>query len=385
MKKKLIRITTIPISLKTLLKGQLKYMSQYYEILAISSDGDCFETMTQEQEIRGVRINMTRKISPLSDFVALIRLIFLFIRERPFIVHTHTPKAGTLGQIAAWIARVPHRLHTVAGLPLLETKGCKRLLLTFVEKITYGCATRIFPNSFGLKEIILLNKYAPKRKLEVLCNGSSNGIDTFFFSMNQIGDQGNQIKTRLNIRPSDFTFCFVGRMVKDKGINELVRAFVSLNKKYPDTRLLLVGPFEKELDPLSHEVENIIFTHEKISYMGYQEDVRPYFAASNALVFPSYREGFPNVVMQAGAMGLPSIVTDINGCNEIIIEGKNGIIIPPKNEIALCNAMNYFIEHKDDKVKEMAANARPLIESRYEQKMVWEAILAMYKNLEQKK
>lgn len=176
-----------------------------------------------------------------------------------------------------------------------------------------------------------------------------------------------------------FTFCFVGRIVRDKGINELVHAFVWLYQEYSKINLLLVGPLERKQAPLLPEVEKELFIHPAIRFVGWQADVRPFLAASDALVFPSYREGFPNVVMQAGAMDLPSIVTDINGCNEIIIEGKNGMIVPPRNVNALHQALHWFITHPKE-VEEMAAHARSLIVSRSEQQKVWEALLKEYQS-----
>ena len=174
----------------------------------------------------------------------------------------------------------------------------------------------------------------------------------------------------------------MGRIVKDKGINELVLAFVRLTKVYPEVRLLLVGSFEADLDPVSSEIEHTILNHSSISFLGFQQDIRPYLAASDALAFPSYREGFPNVVLQAGALGLPSIVTDINGCNEIIEDGVNGVIIPPQDEEALYGAMKFFVEHRDTDVRAMAKKARPIIVDRFEQHKVWEALLAEYQSLE---
>ena len=159
-------------------------------------------------------------------------------------------------------------------------------------------------------------------------------------------------------------------------MNELVAAFEKLSAENKKVKLLLVGPFEEELDPLQEKTTAIIKNNKQIISVGYQNDVRPYFAIANALAFPSYREGFPNVVMQAGAMGLPSIVTDINGCNEIIEAQKNGMIIPVKSVMPLYNAMVVMI-----KDKQMRLNARDMITNRFEQKVVWEALLNEYKTL----
>lgn len=383
MKKKLIRITTVPVSLKVLLKGQLNFMAQYYDIVAVSSGDSDFDEALKQENVRGVAINMSRKITPIKDLLALVKLIALFYKEKPFIVHTHTPKAGTLGMLAAYVCRVPHRLHTVAGLPLLEATGKKRKLLDFVEKITYRCATRIYPNSVEMKKIILHNSYTSASKLRVIGNGSSNGIDTQYFSTGQVKELVGILKSELEINKDDFVFCFVGRIVRDKGIEELIGAFQRLSEFYSQIKLILVGNYEKQLDPLTPMIEQTIEHHPMIRFVGFQNDVRPYLVLSDAFVFPSYREGFPNVVMQAGAMGIPSIVSDINGCNEIIQQGVNGHIIPVKDKDALYNSMEYFICNKD-KVIEMAQHSREIITQRYEREYVWNCILEEYKSLENK-
>jgi len=381
MKNKLLRITTVPVSLKILLKGQHRFFSQYFEVVGVSSPGKELNEVAESEGIRVVPVEMKRQVSLLNDLISLMRMYLLIKKEKPYIIHTHTPKAGMLGMIAGWLTRVPVRLHTVAGLPLMESTGLRRNVLNAVEKVTYACATRVYPNSQGLKIIILQHQFCSPSKLRVIGNGSSNGIDTNWFSPGQVSlETKADLRKKLNIDNSDFVFVFVGRLVRDKGVNELVRAFSSLNKIYPRVKLLLVGDAEKDLDPLYSETELCIRENQAIITPGFQKDVRPYLAIADALVFPSYREGFPNVVMQAGAMCLPSIVTDINGCNEIIISGENGEIIPPKDAEALYNKMKEWIE-QPEKAAAMAAKARALVESRYEQKMVWEALLEEYRKI----
>ncbi len=379
---KLIRITTVPLSLDKLLEGQLRFMSEFYEVIAVSSEKEYLERIGQKENVPTFHIEMTRKITPIQDVISVIKMYFFFKKTKPFIVHTHTPKAGIVGMLAAKLAGVPHRLHTVAGLPLLEATGIKRKVLDFVEKLTYSSATKVYPNSKALLDIIQQNNYCEASKLKVIGNGSSNGIDTNYFDKSHFSaEQNNTLKNKLGIANSDFVFIFVGRIVADKGINELVAAFSTLQNEITNVKLLLVGPFEQELNPLQPETMKEIQTNSNLISVGYQNDVRPYFAISNALVFPSYREGFPNVVMQAGAMNLPSIVSNINGCNEIIIEGENGTIIPVKDENALLNAMKNYAQN-DIVIQKHTQNARPLIVSRYEQKVVWDAILKEYRTFE---
>lgn len=372
---KLLRISTIPNSLAGLLKGQLKMLNEQYEVVAVSSPGKAMEVLHEREGVRTIETPMERRISLVKDFISLLRMIRIFAKERPYMIHSITPKAGMISMLAGWITRVPIRIHTFTGLVFPTATGGKKKLLIAMDRLTCACATHIIPEGEGVKRDLMTYRIT-KKPLRVIANGNVNGVDLTYF--NRTDEVMKQAATyRLE---ECFTFCFVGRMVRDKGINELVSAFIRLHQKYTKLRLLLVGPFEKKLDPLLPETEKAIQEHPAISFVGLQPDVRPFLAASDALVFPSYREGFPNVVLQAGAMGLPSIVTDINGCNEIIIPNENGVIIPSKNEEVLYQAMESFLVNPGE-VKRMARNARSMIASRYDQKIVWEALLKEYKRI----
>lgn len=352
-------------------------LSEYYEVVAVSSPGEKMKVLEEREGVRTVSIPMERRISLVKDFISLLRLIVLFAKERPDMVHSITPKAGLLSMLAAWITRVPVRMHTFTGLVFPTATGKMQKLLIAMDRLTCFCATHINPEGEGegVKRD-LVNYNITSRPLHIIANGNVNGIDLEYFDKTpEVVEKACSYK-----KEGTFTFCFVGRMVRDKGINELVHSFLRLYQKDERVRLLLVGPFEKELDPVLPEVEEHILHHPGICYMGYQNDVRPFLVASDALVFPSYREGFPNVVIQAGAMGLPAIVTDINGCNEIVLPDLNGVIIPSKDEQALYESMKYFASHPVE-VEKMAANARPLIASRYEQRIVWNALLDEYKSI----
>lgn len=379
---KLVRITTIPLSLEKLLEGQLSFMNQYYDVIAISAEEERLNKYGEDNGVRTFCVELTRAITPLQDIKSLISLYIFLKTEKPLIVHTHTPKAGIIGMLAGKLAGVPIRLHTVAGLPLLETTGIKRKILDRVEAFTYKLANRVYPNSFELKEIILKLGYTKEYKLKVLGSGSSNGIDTNYFDPSDFDDLDKlKLKNELGISESDLVYIFVGRLVKEKGINELVRSFVTLQRLRSEISLILVGPFEQELDPVDYEVYHLIQSHSKIFATGYQQDVRPYFSISDILTFPSYREGFPNVVMQANAMGLPAIVTNINGCNEIVKEEENGIIIPVKDLEALQNAMDKLYLNSELRAK-LSNRSRGLITSKYERQGFWEILLKEYKELE---
>lgn len=359
----------------------MEYISQHgYEIYASSGRPfEDFEEKEQQEKVKMFKIkHLVRPINVIYDFIAIIETVRLIRKIKPDIVHTQTPKAGMVGMFAAWLCRVPIRIHTVGGLRLIEEKGLFRKVLDLIEKITYAAATIVQPNSKALCDFIIEHKYAPKRKIKVIHNGSTNGINLENFSRSkEIMTKANEIKVDLG---GAFTYIFVGRIVRDKGICELVEAFTRLYQETPHIRLLLVGNFEQDLDPLPESVYHTIKTHKAIYCSGWQDDVRPWLAVADALAFPSYREGFPNVVMQAGAMELPSVVSDINGCNEIIIEGKNGLIVPPHDASALYHGMKRIME---DKVlyNHCKQNARPLIASRYKQEDVWQGMLELYNSL----
>lgn len=379
---KLIRITTVPQSLRGLLKGQLKFMTQNgYEVIGVSSPGDALNDVATDEGVETVAIEMTRTIAPFKDLKALFQLIRLFRKEKPQIVHTHTPKAGLLGMIAAKIAGVPFRLHTVAGMPLTVATGTKRKLLNQIEKLTYSCAAKVYPNSYGLEKIILDEKFTSPKKLKVIGKGSSNGIDTSQFNPELVSNETKKrLREELGIKEDDLVFLFVGRVVKDKGINELVQAFENIQKEYPKSHLVLVGSFERHLDPLKTETENVINNHSNIHAVGYKTNVIDYFAMSDVLTFPSYREGFPNVVMQAAAMQLNAIVSDINGCNEIIQNGENGWIVPVQNVNELKKQMKWCLQNKEVS-KQMGLKSRKIMQSDYERTFVWNEILKEYKEL----
>lgn len=355
------------MSLNIFCRGLLSELKdEGYEVIALSSpDGDLAE-LGRREKVRTIGVSMERHVSPLKDLISLIRLIRVMRKERPVMVHSMTPKAGLLCMMAAWIAHVPIRVHTFTGLVWPTQTGLSRKILMLTDRITCFCATHIIPEGEGVKHD--LSSCITDKPMRVLGYGNVRGVDLDYWKRSG-GSRTEGWLSERREKKEPFTFVFVGRIVRDKGINELVNAFSRLNKNYPDTRLLLVGPVEDDLDPVLPETRMAIEKEESIISVGSQKDVRPYYEASDALVFPSYREGFPNVVLEAGAMELPSIVTDINGSREIIEEGVNGVIVPPRDESALYEAMEDMVTHPE-KVSKMSAKSRPMIAARYEQSFV---------------
>jgi glycosyltransferase involved in cell wall biosynthesis len=283
--------------------------------------------------------------------------------------------------LAAKLAGVPIRIHTFTGLIFPYKKGFLQKILIFTDKLLCWASTNVYPEGIGvMNDLIKFN--ITKKPLFVIANGNINGINTDFFKYDSLS-KGDllELRSELGLSINDFVFIYVGRIVRDKGIIELVKAFESiLNLCGSNCKLLLVGSYKNESDLIDTSTLSLIRNNPCIITTGFSPNVKQYYAVSDCLVFPSYREGFPNVVLEAGAMGLPSIVTDISGCNEIILEGVNGTIVPPKDIESLTKAM---LKIKNDLAWRayLKSNSRELIKSRYEQTLVWNSLLEEYNRL----
>ncbi len=411
--KKLMRLTTVDLSLDKLVNGQLRYMNQYFDVVGVAADTGLLSGVAEREGVRVIDVPMHREIALGADMKSLVHLVKLFRKEKPDILHCNTPKGSLLGLLAGKIVGIPHRVYTVTGLRYQGATGLLRWVLKTMERISCACATKVIPEGQGVLHTLQVDGIT-RKPLAVLHHGNINGIDTGMYSnealakelgltedANRVGDgmatdevnEKNEreelwqrgvsalMREKMGFTADDFVFVFVGRIVKDKGINELAQCMRQL-----DCKLILVGSFDDD-DPINDLDREFLETSPKVKCVGWQEDVRPYLAMSDALVFPSYREGFPNVPIQAGAMGKPCIVTDINGCNEIIKDGLNGkIIAAPLADgseamtTALQNTMQWFISHPEE-VRRMSKNARGMITSRYEQQDVWRATYEMYRQL----
>lgn len=373
---KIIRACTVSMSLG-FVEGMLPDLKKKYEVVLLSSPGPEMEAIAEKEGVKTIAVPMERHISLKKDVVSLFKLIKVFRRERPQMVHSMTPKAGLLCMVAAWLTRVPVRVHTFTGLVFPTAQGLKRKILMLTDAITCACATHIIPEGEGVKAD-LQNNGITKKPMKILGYGNVRGIDMTRFSRRE-----SIMRMAENLRDSDvFTFLFVGRIVRDKGINELVAAFKRLNEEFPKTRLWLVGRYENSLDPITKESQQIIEENQSIFALGMKngDELIAYYAASDCFVFPSYREGFPNTVIEAGAMDLPCIVTDINGSREIISQGENGIIIPSKNEEQLYKAMKQMITDEKGR-KKMTGNARKMIADRFEQSFVRQCLYDYYEEI----
>ena len=378
---KLLQITTVPMSLHKLMKGQPQFFQQNnFEVFLASAQGKEIQDIEKETGIKVNTLPLTRKVSPFVDLIAIWKTYKLIKKIKPDIVHSITPKAGMVSMIAACLAKTPVRMHTFTGLIFPSKKGLFKKILIYIDKLICFCATHVYPEGSGVRKD-MMNYKITNKPLKVLANGNINGIDLSYYNSQLFTQsQNEELRKKLQINSKDFVFTFIGRLVSDKGINELITAFTNLQQKYANIKLLLVGTEEPELDPLQAQTREEIHKNPNIITTGWVDDVRPYLAISDLFVFPSYREGMPNVVIQAGAMGLTSIVTDINGSNEIIIHNKNGLIVPVKDIKALETAMKLLLT--DHQLRQnLTARSRELIKKRFDQKFVWQALLKEYQQL----
>lgn len=371
--KKIVRVTTIPMSLKEFSNGLLQRLSEKYEVVAVSSPGEDLDFVGEREGVRTVAVPMERYISIRKDIKSLFKMIGVLRKERPYMVHSMTPKAGLISMTAAWLTRVPVRIHTFTGLVWPTSTGLKRTVLRMTDKLTCAFATHIIPEGQGVMND-LVNGGIAKKPMKVLGYGNVKGVDLDVFNQERFSN--------IDKDKSIFRFLFVGRIVGDKGINELVEAFTDLHEKYPKMRLVLIGNYEDALDPIKDVTKARIKANSAISFLGpkYGEELIEEYAKSDCLVMPSYREGFPNNVLEAGAMGLPCVVTDINGSREIIENEVNGLIVPSKNSTELYKAMERMFVDKESYAK-MVEAARPMIASRFDKNFVQKCLIDFYEKV----
>ena len=339
-KRKIIKASTVPVSLNVFCRDQLRELSQHYEVVAVSSPGEELDEVARREGVKTVAVPMQRHIAPMSDLVSLMRLIACFRREKPWMVHSMTPKAGLLCMMAAWVARVPRRVHTFTGLVWPTQHGAKRLLLKTMDRLLCACATHIIPEGQGVKRD-LENGRITSKPMRVLANGNVRGIDLDHYALTP------QVKAEAErLRCADkLTFVFIGRLVADKGINELLGAFSRLQREYDNLALLLIGEADESLPQYAELVEN----NTSVVTTGWTREVPKYLSAVDVLVHPSYREGFSMVIQQAMALEIPVVTTDIPGPSEVIENNVTGVLAQPRDTDTLCEMMRWMIEHPEER------------------------------------
>lgn len=368
--KKFFLMTTVPMSLN-FFKGQINELSKEFDVTLISSPDNVLKKIAQRENVKYRTIAMKRDISLKDDISGFLKFLYLFAKERPQIIHCNTPKASLLGLTSGYLTRVPTRIYYIHGLRYEGAVGKKRQLLVNFEKLNCFFATDIVAVSHGIKQKV--EQQLTKKPVRVIHNGSANGLDINEFS--NYNYNAKIIREEYGISENDFVFGFVGRLVKDKGIGELVGAFNQLEQK--DIKLILVGKYEPDLDPLSQETLQIIKSNPNIIEVGFQKDVKKFLSIMDLFVSPSHREGFGVAVLEANLMKVPVLVSNITGHSEIVTQGINGFFVNPKNVQDLQEKMNHMLVIKEQLI-EMKNACREEVMKKYDHNDVLKQAILFY-------
>lgn len=383
MKKKIIWVTTVAQSMG-LFKGQLASLSKHFDLTFVASNESNpaeLEERGRVEKIRVHKIPMRREISLLKDLKSLIAFLSYFHAMKPDAVHGNTPKGALLSMLAAKLTGVKTRIYMCHGLRYQGCSGTMRRILKWMEKLTCACATHVLCVSEGVKSTLARDGICPVKKSKVIGHGSCNGINKDFFDASAYStEEKERLRHQYDIGKDDFLFIFMGRIVKDKGVNEMIEAFTRYRKENPHIRLMILGAFENNQNPVeAHTMDIIKKNKDGVVYCGKQSDVRPFLAISQCLLLPSYREGFGMVLMEAGAMRVPVISSDIIGCNNVVTE-DNGLLVEPKNTDDLYRKIKMMVEDTS-LYWHFVSFTRSSIIRRFDQSILWNEFLAYYKSI----
>lgn len=358
------------------LTGRLRALREAgFRVTLIASPGKLLDEIAMREGVEAIGLPMERKIAPLSDLVSLVRLWWTLRRLRPDLAEFSTPKAGLLGNIASWLAGVPARVYMLRGLKLETSKGMKRTVLLAAERAAAAFAQVVLSNSESMRSEAVALGIAPADKIHLLGDGSSNGVDVTRFSPG-----ASELRSRLRIPAEAPVIGFVGRLTQDKGIPELVEAFDAILQGEPEARLLLVGWFDVSEDALSAQVRARIESHPRIVYTGFVADAAPYYRAMDVMVLPTWREGFPNVVLEAAATGIPVITTLSTGSRDSVVPEVTGLLIPPGYPEAISEAVLKLL-HDPVRRRRMGEAARAWVCTHYADERVLRLATSFYKSL----
>lgn len=371
----LLIVTTVPETLQTILAFQPRFLNRSFSVHLASSAETTGKQLSLREGVPCHTVAMKRGISPFSDVLSIFSMCWLLIKLKPSVVQSYTPKAGLVTMIAAFLCRVPVRVHTFTGLIFPTQTGLKKKLLVNIDRLICMCATKVVPEGQGVKKDLLA--YGVTRKaMSVIGHGNIAGVNLDFFQpgIQSVLVKSDALKIDLGITEGNFVFCYIGRLNRDKGLQELAQAFLKLPE---NTHLIVVGGLDAEA-PVDNQTLTLLHNHKRIHLLGFQSDIRHALEACDVLVLPSYREGFPNVVLQAGAMAKPAVVTDISGSNEIIEPGVNGWVAKPRDIETLQQAMLQSVGTSGESLRAMGLVARSRIVERFDQAAHWERMKEFY-------
>jgi glycosyltransferase involved in cell wall biosynthesis len=325
-------------------------------------------------------VEMERRITPIRDLIALLQLVTLLRRIRPHIVHAHTPKGGLLGMLAAWLTRTPVRVYHIRGLPFMTAGGLRRSLLKWTERVSCALSHQVLSVSHSIRRVAVEERLCGEETIEVLLGGSGNGVDALVrFNPDCVAETREELRHSHDISEDAIVLGFVGRIVRDKGVMELAGAWNRLREEFPQLVLVLVGPFEPQ-DAIPDETRDLLGRDSRVRSLGYVADTAPLYKMMDIVVLPTYREGFPNVLLEAGAMRLPVVATRIPGCVDAVVDGISGLLVEPRSIDELADAIRRYLQNAELRISHGVASRERILRE-FDQKALWEALYGVYQRL----
>lgn len=378
--KHIVHVFTVPESL-AFVRGQPAFMrARGHRLSFVTSPGAALEAFGAREGVDVHALAMSRRISPADDLVCLARLVRLLRELRPDIVHAHTPKGGLLGMMAATLAGVRARIYHMRGLPMMTARGTQRALLASTERVSCALATRVLAVSGSLREVAIEERLTRADHIEVLAGGSGNGVDSDRFDPERVGaDARAALRGRLGIPRDAVVIGFVGRLVGDKGVVELTDAYGALRARHPALHMLVAGPFEAR-DAVPAATREALERDPTVHLLDFVEDTAPLYAAMDVLALPTYREGFPNVPLEAASMRVPVVATRVPGCVDAVADGETGTLVPARDAGALADALDAYVASPELRRAHGDAGRARVLES-FRRERIWEALARVYDEL----
>jgi glycosyltransferase involved in cell wall biosynthesis len=376
----LVHVINAPFALH-FVAGQVGFMSERrFAISVITSPGEQLDAFGRREGVEVYGLEMPRRITPLRDIATLWRMYLRFKRIRPVIVHAHTPKGGLLGMICAWLARVPVRIYHIRALPFVTATGPQRVLLRSTERVACALAHQVLCVSHSLREVVVEEGICSAAKIQVLLGGSGNGVDAAGrFDPARWTRSHDEVRDRYAIPRDAVVIGFIGRLVRDKGVVQLVEAWKVLREEHPELHLLVVGGFEPR-DPVPAPARAVLCSDPRVHMAGWATDTAPYYAASDLVVLPSHREGLSNVLLEASAMSLPVVATRIPGCLDVVEDGATGTLYPVCDVAALTDAIRRYVRDAERRRRHGRAGREKVLRE-FRREAIWQALHAEYQRL----